>query len=169
MANTALGAEKKDSRTITFKNSEHEKFYREYLSKCRYQDVYHKALVYCLGIDRDTRNHVEQICDFRLGNVNPRCLHEGWQTSGSVKIVRMAFNLYCNGTPSLLNYDESDLSGQLKEMRCYTVEDLFCCGYARYFWEAIKIRYPEYCFYVDWEAVYVKDQIAGDNPGYSVV
>ncbi|WP_270444902.1 DUF6075 family protein, partial [Blautia intestinalis] len=26
------------------------------------------------------------------------------------------------------------------------VEDLFCCGYARYFWEAIKIRYPEYCF-----------------------
>lgn len=59
MANTALGAEKKDSRTITFKNSEHEKFYRKYLSKCRYQDVYHKALVYCLGIDRDTRNYVD--------------------------------------------------------------------------------------------------------------
>ena len=26
------------------------------------------------------------------------CLREGWQTSGSAKIVRMAFNLYCNGT-----------------------------------------------------------------------
>jgi len=157
MANTATRAEKNDSRTITFKNKEHEKFYKEYLPQCRYQDVYHKALVYCLGIYRDTRDHVEQIYDFRLGNVKPECLHEGWQTSGSVKIVRMAFNLYCNGTPSVYDYDESDMDGQLKEMQCYTVEELFCCGYARYFWEAIKIRYPEYCFYVDWEDMYAED------------
>jgi len=26
----------------------------------------------------------------------------------------------------------------------YSVEDLFCCGYAPYFWQAIQIRYPEY-------------------------
>ncbi|WP_270444950.1 DUF6075 family protein, partial [Blautia intestinalis] len=37
------------------------------------------------------------------------------------------------------------------------VEDLFCCGYARYFWEAIKIRYPEYCFYKDWEDTYAEN------------
>ena len=54
MKNTALRAGNSNSRTITFKNKEHEKFYTEYLEKCRYQDVYHKALVYCLGIDRDT-------------------------------------------------------------------------------------------------------------------
>ena len=36
-------------------------------------------------------------------------------------------------------------------------EDLFCCGYARYFWEAIKIRYPEYCFYKDWEDMYAEN------------
>ena len=53
--NTALRAGKDTTRTITFKNKEHEKFYYTYLPKCRYQDVYHKALVYCLGIDRDTR------------------------------------------------------------------------------------------------------------------
>ena len=46
---------------------------------------------------------------------------------------------------------------QLKECQCYTVEDLFCCGYARYFWEAIKIRYPEYCFYKDWEDIYAEN------------
>ena len=46
---------------------------------------------------------------------------------------------------------------QLKECQCYTVEDLFCCGYARYFWEAIKIRYPEYCFYKDWEDTYAEN------------
>ena len=103
------------SRTITFKNKEHENFYRKYLPQCRYQDVYHKALVYCLGIDRDTRDHVKQIYDFRTGDVKPECLREGWQTSGSVKIVRMAFNLYCNGTPSIYNYEEDELAG-LEEM-----------------------------------------------------
>lgn len=69
MANTATRADKeKVTRTITFKNRAHEDFYQRYLSKCRYQDVYHKALVYCLGIDRDTREHVDQIYDFRTGN-----------------------------------------------------------------------------------------------------
>ena len=44
MTNTALRAENSNSRTITFKSKEHEKFYEEYLEKCRYQDVYHQAL-----------------------------------------------------------------------------------------------------------------------------
>ena len=99
--NTALRAGKDTTRTITFKNKEHEKFYYTYLPKCRYQDVYHKALVYCLGIDRDTRENAEQIYDFKTGYVKTECLHEGWQTSGSVRIVRLAFNLYCDGTPSV--------------------------------------------------------------------
>ena len=71
MANTALRAgDKKESRTITFKNRQHEQFYYEYLQKCRYQDVYHKALVYCLGIDQDTREHIDRIYDFKTGIVN---------------------------------------------------------------------------------------------------
>ena len=79
MTNTALGAKKeKVTHTITFKNKEHEKFYFEYLSKCRYQDAYHKALVYCLGIDRDTRNNVDRIYDFKTGLVKTECLCEGW-------------------------------------------------------------------------------------------
>ena len=39
-ANTAKGAENEDTRTITFKNDEHKKFYKEYLQKCKYPDVY---------------------------------------------------------------------------------------------------------------------------------
>ena len=148
--NTALRAGKDTTRTITFKNKEHEKFYYTYLPKCRYQDVYHKALVYCLGIDRDTRENAEQIYDFKTGYVKTECLHEGWQTSGSVRIIRLAFNLYCDGTPSVYDY-EGDSDRQVDECREYSVSDLFCCGYARYFWEAVKIRYPEYCFYRDWE------------------
>ena len=60
-------------------------------------------------------------------------------------MVRMAFNLYCNGTPSVLDYDDAE--EQVDECRRYTVEELFCCAYAPYFWQAVQIRYPEYVTY----------------------
>ncbi len=139
----ALSTNKGNNHAITFKNQEHEMFYMNCLSKCKRQDVYHKALVYCLGISGDTRRNVERIFDFKKGSVRSKCLEEGWITSGSAKVVRMAFNLFCNGTPSAYAFEGEE---KIKECRRYTVEDLFCCEYAIYFWEAIKIRYPEYCF-----------------------
>ena len=150
--NTALGAEKSKERKITFKNKEHEKFYNTYLSKCRYQDPYHKALVYCLGLSEDTRRNVNRIYDFKTGFKKPEGLQVGWQTSGSEKIVRIAFNLYTDGTPTTDEYD--DTGEQIVETRLYSVSDIFCTGDARYFWEAIKIRYPDDCFYVDWEEMF---------------
>ena len=103
MKSTALGAE-----NIIFISDAHEKFYYEKLQEVRYQDVYHKALCYCL-------------------------------------VVRMAFNLYCNSTPSVWDYEDAE--EQVNECRQYTVEDIFCCAYAPYFWQAIQIRYPEYVVY----------------------
>ena len=50
MNNTALGAENKKKQTINFISEAHEKFYYEKLKEVRYQDVYHRALCYCLGI-----------------------------------------------------------------------------------------------------------------------
>lgn len=145
----ALSTDKGYNHAITFKNQEHEMFYMNCLSKCKRQDVYHKALVYCLGISGDTRRNVERIFDFKKGSVRSKCLEEGWITSGSAKVVRMAFNLFCNGTPSAYAFEGEE---KIKECRRYTVEDLFCCEYAIYFWEAIKIRYPEYCFPIDLSA-----------------
>ena len=145
MNNTALGAENKKEQTINFISEAHEKFYYEKLKEVRYQDVYHKALCYCLGISDDTRRNVDSIYDFKTGCVKTECLHEGWQTRGSMKVVRMAFNLYCNGTPSVDDYTKTE--EQVNECRQYTVEDLFCCAYAPFFWQAIQIRYPEYAAY----------------------
>ena len=142
MNSTALGATVEKEGNLLFISDAHEKFYIEKLKEVRYQDVYHKALCYCLGICNDTRKNAYRIYDFKTGNVKTECLHEGWQTSGSQKVVRMAFNLYCNGTPSV--YDYEDAEEQLTECKLYSVEDLFCCGYALYFWQAIQIRYPEY-------------------------
>ena len=128
MNNTALGAVSNKKENIRFISEAHEKFYYEKLKEVRYVDVYHKALCYCLGISDDTRRNINRIYDFKTGCVKPECLHDGWQTSGSEKVVRMAFNLYCNGTPSV--DDELDAEEQIDECRRYSAEDLFCCCYA---------------------------------------
>lgn len=82
MKSTALGAE-----NIIFISDAHEKFYYEKLQEVRYQDVYHKALCYCLGINGDTRKNADRIYNFKTGSVKTKCLHEGWQTSGKVYII----------------------------------------------------------------------------------
>ena len=56
MSSTALGAEK----AIIFISDAHEKFYYEKLKEVRYQDVYHKALVYCLLKSRINYTYVNQ-------------------------------------------------------------------------------------------------------------
>ena len=145
MNSTALGAKNTKKQKIVFISEAHEKFYYEQLNRVRYQDVYHKTLCYCLGISDGTRRNINSIYDFKSGCVKTECLHEGWQTSGSMKVVRMAFNLYCNSTPSVDDY--KDAEEQVNECNRYTVEDLFCCAYAPFFWQAVQIRYPEYATY----------------------
>ena len=130
---------------MIFYDNSHKNFYETYLMKCRRQDVYHASLIYCLGINADTRRNINRIYDFKTGEVKTRCLYEGWQTSGSLKVVRLAFNLYNGGTPSI--YDYEHLEEQLDECDEYAAANLFCCLYAPYFWEAIKIRYPDYVEY----------------------
>lgn len=70
MTNTALSAMSSEiTRKVPFSGQKHKDFYLEYLLKCRYQDVYHEALVYCLGISEDTRRNAERIYDFQSGCV----------------------------------------------------------------------------------------------------
>ena len=119
MNSTALGAKKE---TISFISEAHEKFYYEKLKEVRYVDVYHKALCYCLGISDDTRRNINRIYDFKTGCVKPECLHDGWQTSGSEKVVRMAFNLYCNGTPKLSNVEHQLETAKAEEDKPFPQE-----------------------------------------------
>jgi len=57
--------------------------------------------------------------------------------------VRLVFNLYTDGTPSIDDYKHKD--DQIDECRGYSVSDIFCRGYTLYFWQGIKLRYLEYC------------------------
>lgn len=126
---------------ITFMDAEHERFFFSALKRCNNFDVYHQSFFYLLGLNADTRRNAAEIYDFDERLVRPGCLEQGWQTSGTVRIVRLAFNLYCNGTPSVKCLEGNPLD----ECKRYAVDEIFCCSYAPYFWQAIKLRYPEYC------------------------
>lgn len=117
---------------IRFSSKEHEKFFYQMLAKCGKHDSYYSSFFYCVGISEDTRNHVDRMFDFKERLIKPGALHEGWQTGGSARLTRLAFNLW-NG---YVEKGEESLS---------TPYEMFDCGYAPYFYEAIRIKYPEYC------------------------
>lgn len=115
--------------SIKFKNREHEKFYEQCLGRTGSLDPYHKAFFYTMGISSETRKHIEDVFDFRDDMIRPEGLNKGWQTSGSMCLTRLAFNLW-NGW----NGDGGA-----------TLYDLFATSDATYMLEAVRLRYPAYC------------------------
>lgn len=117
---------------VKFISAAHQDFFLEMMSKCKTNDCYHRAFFYVMGISDGTRANIKQMFNFKEDCIIPEGMHGGWQTSGSVRVCQLAFNLW-NG------YTETDGKDS------YTPYDLFCCSYAPYFMEGIKVRYPEYC------------------------
>lgn len=129
---------------MLFADKQHYEFYNETMKKVR-NDVYHEALVYTLGISETTRCNFNQIYDIKERTINTEQINKGWQTSSSLRITRLAFNLFTDGEPTAYTYDEKDNeTTDIKECGRYSVSDIFCCSYAPFYIQAIKIRYPEY-------------------------
>ena len=117
---------------MRFKSQAHKDFYKAMINCTDANSVYHHAFIYTVGLSHDTRNHVQDIFDFKNNCINPEGLHSPWQTSGSRRITLMAFNMW-NGYIEQGNEQES------------TPDNLFASSEAPYFFEAIRMRYPEYC------------------------
>ena len=77
-----------------FRNDQQEAFYHRMLAECRCTDSCHRALFYKLGLSKDTRVHVQELFDFSNGGIKPEGLSASWQTRGSLRICRLAFNLW---------------------------------------------------------------------------
>ena len=82
-------------------------------------------------MSEDARRNVKSIYDLETDFIKPECLQEGWQTSGSEKIVRIVFNLYTDGAPMTGEYNDTE--EQIVKTRLYSVSDVFCTGDARYY------------------------------------
>ncbi len=118
---------------ILFNGDAHEHFYYQTLGRCcNPNDPYCQALFYLLGVCDETRRRIDSMFDFREMGIKSESLHTPWQTGGTSHLTRLAFNLWNGWTED----GKEHLS---------TPYELFACGMAPYFLQAIKLRYPEYC------------------------
>lgn len=119
---------------MIFKDERHESLFWSILDEMDNDDVYHTALAYLIALDNVCRKHVNEIYNFEEHLIRPACLCRGWQTGTSIKTTLLAFNLYTDHTAFCKNNEVSYCS----------VANIFCCSYAPYYWQALKIRYPEF-------------------------
>ena len=124
---------------IIFADDRHKSFYMSRSQQLR-PDVYLKSLIYTLGMCYDTRRNFDVIFDTELREINPDAINEPWQTGSSLKVTRLAFQLFTDNTPSAFNNG----SVNFKECKRYCVSDIFSCSFAPYFVEAVRLRYHEY-------------------------
>ena len=110
---------------IIFKSKEHRDFFLEMMSKCKVNDCYHRAFFYVMGIAGETRANINQMFDFKQDCIEPEGMYGGWQTSGTVKVCHLAFNLRNN-------YVEEGRETS------FTPEDLFAVSSPRILWRALR-------------------------------
>lgn len=129
---------------IVFSSKAHHDFYMEKVQQLNADD-YLKALIYTVGICEDSRRNWNRFYDEKQRLINPDVIHDGWQTGTTVRLTRLAFNLFTDSEPTAVHYDEKGNSKEdFDECRLYSSSDIFCCEVAQYFVEAVKIRYPCY-------------------------
>lgn len=100
----------------------------------RCTDSYFRSLAYLCGLTAETRDHFSDIFDWSDWSIRPEVTEAGWQTGTSLRVTRLAFNLW-NGCGS------DGGSGATEE---YLPDNLFCCELMEAFFEALRIRFPEY-------------------------
>ena len=115
-----------------FKDSIHEQFYKEKIGQLCGRDVYRESLIYLLSSNKDTRKNFDEIYDIKNNYINIECLKKPWQTSTSVNICRLAFNLFGDITSDTTE----DCTSYL-----YTVTSLFKNLDINICIEVLKIRF----------------------------
>lgn len=129
---------------MKFYDDKHEQLYKDLCGRMKYLDEYHKAVAYLLSLDNVVRGHIRDVFDFEEDVIIREGLNKAWQTGTSKKTIRLAFNLWNGCTSDGEEYtDENGYTSDLPS-RYYAPDEIFCCSYAPYYWEAIKIRYPLY-------------------------
>ena len=126
--------------TVHFYDDANEAFFREKLERAaasgRTPDNYFRSFLYLCGLCPDTRSHFHRLFDWREWCICPEALADGWQTGTSKRITRLAFNLW-NGYGQEQPEDE-------RVSAAFLPDEIFCCGFQSCFFEAVRLRFPEY-------------------------
>lgn len=109
------------------------------------KDCYHLSLAYLLTLDKVCKEHIKDIFDLKTDGIKTTALEKSWQTGTSRKTTRLAFNLW-NGCfdEGKEYYDHKDGYNKILPSRYFAVDEIFCCEYAPFYYQAICLRYPEY-------------------------
>ena len=112
-----------------FRNSQHFDRCRKILKQMRSLDCYHTAIAYLFTLDDVCYQHFGDLFDLESDAIlGENALSLSWQTDTSRKTTRLAFNLWNSFEDGIYS----------------SVDAIFSCEYAPFFWEAIKLRLPEY-------------------------
>lgn len=135
---------KSDSVEIRFEDDEHEHKFDEICRKMKRHDSYHMAVAYLFSLDTACRYHIDDVFDFDGDGIKLDGLRKAWQTSTSRRTTHLAFNLWNGCCYDGQTYiDKNGYEADLPSAE-YTPDSIFCDNLAEYFFEAIRIRYPQY-------------------------
>ncbi|MDE6520427.1 MAG: hypothetical protein K2K91_08265 [Ruminococcus sp.] len=130
---------------LQFYDEEHEELFYKILKKMKRQDCYHLSMAYLISLDNVCREHINDIFDFEENCIKPdTVLNHGWQTSTSQKTTRLAYNLWNGYCTDGETYTDKNGYQSFLTSNNYAVDNIFCCSYAPYYWQAIQLRYSEY-------------------------
>ena len=59
---------------MLFKDNRHKYLYEQWQKQAERDDVYHMALFYLLALNRDTREHITQLYDFKTHSIKPNAI-----------------------------------------------------------------------------------------------
>lgn len=129
---------------VTFADQQHRDFFKEKIQQARQDDVYHQSLIYLLALSETTRTNFKRIYNIETGLIQPNCVYEAWNTSSTLRLISLAFNLYTNGMPVPEDIAE-DANKELAYIkRNYSPVDIFSdYEYFPYFTQALKIRFGQ--------------------------
>lgn len=118
---------------MKFKDRQHELGYKELTLKAGVKewDKERQTLFYLLSLFEETRNHITDLYNFNENWIEFEGLEKGWQTGGTTKVTKLAFNLY-NGW----NGEDSE---DYSPLHLFSVSD----NNREYLLEAIKIRFSQ--------------------------
>ncbi len=124
---------------IKFRNEQHENRFYTILGRMNSGDVYHTSVAYLLALDNECYRHIDSLFDFGENVIKPYgALNQAWQTGTSAKTTRLMFNLWCG---SYEDYDR-DKKEVKESSRKYTVDEIFSSSLALWYFEAVRLRYP---------------------------
>lgn len=116
-------------------DNEHRDFYNNLFDETGVSnDGYHRGLFYLLGLLPDTRRHIKDLYDAKADEIRIGGLNKAWQTGGSIRVTRLAFNLFGG-------FNGFDGKKQMEPVSLYTPYELLDPSLCEYCLEACRLRF----------------------------